>query len=788
MCRLCHSRRMADCKSGKNRSGQRFLEKRMVAGLKRNRNVIKVAMAFVAVCILIGILCLMYYFKLQDTVKTESQGYMQEISRQMGANINKNIDDNYAMLGTMAAVLQELEVDSYERLREIVDEQRDLWHYQDILLIDESGAAYGDDGSTVALSSDPYIQDVVVRRISSLSTSQVIGGKECVIFAIPIEGIKLGSTEMCALAVSYDLSTFDKMLAMTAFDGRGYAHIIGGDGSAVVRSSSQNALETGYNILNSLSQAKIYSDKDLSRIKSDIANGISGQAEFKLDGAHQYMTYIPLGKADWSLLSFVPVEVVNAKSNMLLKITLMMCAMITLTFAALLAVIGYSFYRHKRKLEQIAYVDDVTGGHTIDRFYELAQGLLSGADGEEYALVYSNIEKFKVLNEQFGREACDCILRSIERGIGLDLEPDECMGRLTADHFCILMKCPKDGTLSHRFMKWHKNSLEYATEHCAVSLPLIVEFGVFVIDNVAMPLAQMTDRAKISLNEAAGELHGKIRYAIYDENVRKLLFREKQLEDWMQEALAAHEFQVYLQPKYITRTEQIGGAEALVRWRHPQEGMIFPDEFIPLFEKNGFVTQLDFYMFEQVCVTMRGWLDQGITPVKISVNCSRQHLKNPNFLKKYSSIADQYEIPHDLLEIELTENTVFGDVESLSDIIRNIRSDGFGCSMDDFGSGYSSLNLIQDIPVDTLKLDRIFFRNLTDLQRSESVVGSIITMAKALSMQTVAEGVEERVQVDMLKRLSCDFIQGFYFAKPMPIAEFEKLAFSPASKDGKENL
>lgn len=756
--------------------------------MKRNKNVIRVVVAFVAVCILVGFLCLMYYFKLQDTVKDESQGYMQEISRQMGANINKNIDDNYAMLGTMASVLQELEIDTYERLREVVDEQQGLWKYQEILLIDESGAAYGDDGKTVALSSDQYIQDVVVNRTPSMSTSQVIGGNECVIFATPITNVTINGTDMRALAASYELSTFDKMLAMTAFDGRGYAHIISGDGSAVVRSSSQYALETGYNILNSLSQATMQNGSDLDRIKTDIANGVSGQAEFKLGSSHEYMTYMPLGKSNWSLLTFVPVEVVNEKSNMLLQITLLMCAMITVTFALLLSVLGYSFYRHKRKLEQIAYVDDITGGHTIDRFYELAQERLATAGKTEYALVYSNIEKFKVLNEQFGREACDCILRSIERGIGLNLDPEECIGRLSADHFCVLIKCPQDGTLTHRFMQWHKNSLEYAATHCAVSLPLIIEFGVFVIDNITIPLPQMTDRAKISLNEASGDLHGNIRYAIYDENVRRVLFREKQLEDWMQDALDAHEFQVYLQPKYITQTERIGGAEALVRWRHPEEGMIFPDEFIPLFEKNGFVTQLDFYMFEQVCVTMRKWLDQGITPVKISVNCSRQHLKNPGFLKKYSSIADQYQIPHGLLEIELTENTVFGDVASLSDIIRNIRSAGFGCSMDDFGSGYSSLNLIQDIPVDTLKLDRIFFRNLTDLQRSESVVGSIISMAKALSMQTVAEGVEDRTQVDMLKRLSCDFIQGFYFAKPMPIAEFETLAFLPATKDGKEAL
>ncbi|MEG1447655.1 MAG: EAL domain-containing protein, partial [Ruthenibacterium sp.] len=155
----------------------------------------------------------------------------------------------------------------------------------------------------------------------------------------------------------------------------------------------------------------------------------------------------------------------------------------------------------------------------------------------------------------------------------------------------------------------------------------------------------------------------------------------------------------------------------------------------------------------------------------------RLHLKNTDFLKTYCTIADQFEVAHRYLEIELTENTVFDDVAGLSAIIKEIHAAGFGCSMDDFGSGYSSLNLIRDIPVDTLKLDKVFFLSKGDLQRSESVIGSIITMSKHLSMTTVAEGVEERAQVEMLQRLGCDYIQGYFFAKPMPISEFEQLAF-----------
>ncbi|MEG1782611.1 MAG: EAL domain-containing protein, partial [Oscillospiraceae bacterium] len=370
------------------------------------------------------------------------------------------------------------------------------------------------------------------------------------------------------------------------------------------------------------------------------------------------------------------------------------------------------------------------------------------------------------------------LLCAMNHGVGGDLDFDECMGRQFADNFCILARFEGEKALVQRLDLWRNRCIEYIASEGSVWIPHTVEVGVFIIDDVNIPLPQMIDRAKLSLTEAACSLSNKMRYAIYDERVRRTLLREKQLEDRMEEALAKGEFEVYLQPKYHTQSEVIGGAEALVRWKDPKEGMIYPDEFIPLFEKNGFVTQIDLFVFEQVCRTLKRWIENGLPPIKISVNCSRTHLKAPNFLEEYRRIVAKYNLPVNVLEIELTESAVFEDAQSLSQIIQEIHSMGFGCSMDDFGSGYSSLNLIREIPVDTLKIDKIFFQaGSSDFERTESVVGSIISMAEALHMSTIAEGVEERKQVDMLKRLKCDYIQGYYFARPMPIHEFETLTF-----------
>lgn len=746
---------------------------------KNGRLLGAMAVGFVLVSLLVAAACFQYYQRLQDTIKTETTDYMVEISKQVSINAAKTIDDNFSVLETIATVIQSSGATSYDQLQKIVDQQRSLWNYQKIMLVDTSGVAYDDKGVAVALQSDEYLQKTAVNKEPSLSSSQVIDGKECIVFAIPLEGVSFNGKVISVLAASYDLATFDQVLSMTAFEGKGYADIVRSDGSIVVRSSSPEAFETGYNVLTSLStMATLEGERTWDDLRRDLTEEKSGQVEFEKDGSKEYMTYTPLGTQGWTLLTFVPKDAVSSKSALLFTTTLILCGFITLSFCVLLFVLYLTFYHSRKKLEQIAYVDAVTKGNTIEKFNELAAKSLKNSEGTSYALLHANIEKFKVLNEEFGKESCNVILRSIDEGISQDLKSTECMGRLYADTFCILVRYESEEILVERFHVWYGAFLTQMEKSGTPWIPFVLKIGIFPIDDISLPFAQMVDRAKLSLTESNNTSYEKVRYAIYDERARKRLLREKQLEDRMEAALLNKEFQVYLQPKYYTSSEKIGGAEALVRWISPEEGMIYPDDFIPLFEKNGFIVKLDFWVFEEVCRVVRSWTDKGIAPVKVSINCSRIHLRNEHFIERYCALADKHGVARSVLEIELTENIVFDDVERLSSIITNIRAAGFGCSMDDFGSGYSSLNLIQDIPVDTIKLDRVFFRKGAEgIKQSEPVVKSVIDMSKALKLKTVAEGIEEREQVEMLKRLRCDYIQGYYFARPLPIDQFEKLAF-----------
>ncbi|MGN1206441.1 MAG: EAL domain-containing protein, partial [Eubacterium sp.] len=261
----------------------------------------------------------------------------------------------------------------------------------------------------------------------------------------------------------------------------------------------------------------------------------------------------------------------------------------------------------------------------------------------------------------------------------------------------------------------------------------------------------------------------------------KKLEREKHLEMRMEQALENGEFVPYLQPKYELANETIAGAEALVRWVSPEEGMILPGEFIPLFEKNGFIIELDLFMFEQVCKIIENWHHNDYRIIPISVNMSRGHFLVPNFFERYREILERYDVPNGSIEIELTESLFFNEISAMTELVDKIHEVGLRCSIDDFGSGYSSLNMLKNIKVDALKLDRVFFVETNEDKRGKDIINSILHLAQNLHLQTISEGVEIRSQVEYLKEMDCDYIQGYVFSKPMPVNEFVKIAFQKSA-------
>ncbi|WP_423362741.1 putative bifunctional diguanylate cyclase/phosphodiesterase [Clostridioides difficile] len=442
-----------------------------------------------------------------------------------------------------------------------------------------------------------------------------------------------------------------------------------------------------------------------------------------------------------------------------------------------LIAIKYIIYNKKKKedyLKRIAYTDSLTGADSIDKFKINSNKLFAKNNPEEYALFYMDVDKFKYINDMFGYDMGNNTLIHISDTIASELKEDEIFARVSADHFVLLIKYKTDDDIKTRLNSIY-NKVQIFSNPKINYYKLILDCGIYKISKSDNDINTIMDRA----NTARKTIKGghKNSFAFYDKEMHKKILKEKEIENSMVDALNNGEFVVYFQPKYRLSDYQIIGAEALVRWDNPQKGLIPPIEFIPVFERNGFIVNIDFYVFEEVCKKIREWMDEGQEVVPISVNLSRMHFVNSNFIEKFKLIVDKYKIPTSLIELELTETAVLDNIEGLLDTMNNLKENGFVISMDDFGTGYSSLNLLKELPVDILKLDRAFFTEKDESNNEKIVISNVIKMAKELKMKVISEGVETISQVEFLKQIGCDMVQGYLFSKPMPVKEFEKIAF-----------
>lgn len=391
---------------------------------------------------------------------------------------------------------------------------------------------------------------------------------------------------------------------------------------------------------------------------------------------------------------------------------------------------------------------------------------------KRYALAHYDINKFSIINNSVGYKIGDEILMQIGMILN-DNFVNEVFGKAEGDNFFVLFEYSEQDELVSR-IKNITEKIEGLDIWNEVNIKPAIMAGICFIDNENVDVRSAIDKAIFAKGDLKSEY--KSSYAIYNDSIGNNLIEVKKLEDGMYGALERNEFEVYMQPKVDLKTGEISGAEALVRWNHPELGLLNPIRFIPIFEKNGFITKLDKFVFEQVCLYLRNWLNLGYHVVPVSVNVSRIHFLNSNFVHDYNKIKEDYNIPDNLIEIEITESVVFSNEkeDEVFTVMRKFRNDGFDISMDDFGSGYSCLGLLKDMPIDTLKLDKIFLEHIEDYS-SQIIVNNIVNMAKNLNLNVISEGVETDMQVDFLRDIGCDMAQGFIFEKPIPISEFNAL-------------
>ncbi|MGN0633962.1 MAG: EAL domain-containing protein [Oscillospiraceae bacterium] len=418
--------------------------------------------------------------------------------------------------------------------------------------------------------------------------------------------------------------------------------------------------------------------------------------------------------------------------------------------------------------EQELMSRNILNSYTNDRqpklFAELMENRLRSDTANKYAVIQFDVVKFKVINDKYGEPTGTEILNYFNDVLNVFCSENQLHTRLSADVFMILTPYSEVEDIIRFIRALEKRMSGYK------GIKYEFAFGVYLVGDRNIPSRKMGDSAAIARIKIKGNALENIGF--FTDNQRQEIVARKEIEDRMRSALENREFVMYLQPKYSISENIIIGSEALVRWMMPGKGMIPPNSFIPVFEQNGFIVKLDEYIWECACVELRKWIDLGFEPLPISVNVSRVHLKDHDFIGRIEALVQKYGIDKRLLELEITETI---DNINSNAMVREAKEHGFTLLMDDFGSGYSSLNTLKSTPFDVLKIDRSFLNSFMESERGQKIISHTISMSKDIGLDLVAEGVETREQADFLSGCGCDAAQGFYYSKAIPVEDFEKL-------------
>lgn len=554
------------------------------------------------------------------------------------------------------------------------------------------------------------------------------------------------------------------MLSIQSFDGKGSTCVVTRDG--VLLATSEGG--TSDTMLDEWLAGEAGGEKRFEQMIADMQAGRAGAVTVG-EGTQAVMVgYIPLSVNDWYVLTVIPADLLQKDIVPLVQGNLWLAVAIVIIFGGIMLTVILLRRRYQTSLEDMVFVDPLTGGMSDVRFRKEAARLLEKS--KDYTLISVDVQGFKLINSIYGPKEGNRTLRHIYNTLRASLRPGELLTHASADLFYLLFIGQDRPEIERRTQEIFEkvNAFNIGQEN---PYYLELRFGAYRIQPDDTDVPSIEERSSTARKNGK-KIHGGCTF--YDAEWQRVQLEEKELVDRLECSLHAGDFQVYYQPKVRLEDRLICGAEALVRWQHPTRGLLSPSVFVPVFEKYRLISRVDQFIFEQVCRDLARWREEGRVLCPISVNLSRQNLDIPNFLERCQRIRDQYGVDRGLIEFELTETILLDNPEGVCRLIDRMHEAGFGCSMDDFGSGYSSLGLLNQLNVDTIKLDRSFFLGSNDSSRGRRVVESILKMAGKLHIATVAEGVENADQVEYLRHSACDMVQGFAFFSPMPVAEFEK--------------
>lgn len=485
-------------------------------------------------------------------------------------------------------------------------------------------------------------------------------------------------------------------------------------------------------------------------------------------GKNYYFAFVPVDDYEDVVISVVYTDAVFQDVEAgIVSSTIVTAAIIVAAMVLLLLFVMWHSLRTRKMIAKYAFEDEITGGKNLNYFKSEAADILKKYKGMSYSIHRFDISNFRYINEAYGHEKADALLKVIAEEAKSIFKAKELCVRITADQHVLLVKNTMD--LDERLFLFSDKVNARALD-IGIRYPIKFKRGVYQIEDNTEDISILMDKANAARKELTGE--EKECVAVYSDEMVKDMRKVDLIESTMESALFNGEFKMFIQPKWDIVNDHLYGGEALVRWIRDDGTMVYPSDFVPVFEKDGFVEQLDMFMLESACQLIRRLIDAGRPIYPISVNQSRVLIHNPQYIEKVTEVLRRYDIPKGSIELEITETVLFMEQSKMHGIINDLKGNGIPVSMDDFGSGYSSLNMLKDFPFDVLKIDKEFFSEVTASEASVLILTKIVEMAEGLGIRVICEGVETEEQIEMLRKIGVRYVQGYYYGKPMPHERF----------------
>ena len=704
--------------------------------------------------------------------QSENRQYLGEISTQCREVFEQRIrGDLSALTGVAVFIRDDIAQEEVVRTLEQENYKNDFLRmgYLDAhgigTIVDINGSIYRDQDLSdeifihSALAGTPSVSPVLADRYAD---------QKIICYAVPV--YRADGTVRGVLTATNTLESFAQLVSQPLFGSAGTILLVQQDGTLILAS------DLGANVHTNFLTHNQFSADVAASLDQALAAHTQYTFSFVHEGQDYWGTVSYVGYNDWFLVGAVPSSILNHGFSRMIAVFIATILVLILLFTALLLLISHIRHDSARQIERLAYYDGVTGAYNANKFS--ARGMALLRQNRDYALVLLDLHDFKFINASFGFAVGNRLLCAVAALLARHLAPDEVYCRFHADQFSFLLHTQDMDEIVQRVTAIMS---EISALHLLPNenYPIASRCGIVVNQTFSdrTDLALLQDRAALALKKVK-ELQGN-QYAFYDDAMLLQARHKNDVEQQMHHALETGEFEAFLQPKYNLQTETVCSAEALVRWRRPDGTLVPPDDFIPIFEQDGFVTQLDLYVLESVCRYQRTWRDLGYPIVPISVNQSRLLFYQEDYLDRVRGIVEQYQIDPHCIMLEVTEGLAVHSIAEIEQVIGGLHEMGFGVSMDDFGSGYSSLNVLRELSIDELKLDRVFLAETEQPGRSEAILKHILRLARDLHITTVCEGVETAAQADMLRALGCDIAQGYYYSRPIEAQAFVRLAFAP---------